>query len=55
MTNQEKIERFRQIFADFLATLNKLKKVVADRSANRVKAQEKAKIDELLAKINKDY
>lgn len=55
MTNKEKIERFRQIYADFLANLDRLRKIATERSVKKIQVQEKAEIDELLSKINKDY
>lgn len=55
MTNNEKIQRFRQIYNDFLATFDKIKAKAAERSATKLKIQEKSEIDEILSKINKDY
>lgn len=55
MTNNQKIQRFRQIYSDFLAAFEKIKIKAAERTALKIKAQEKAEIDELLSKINKDY
>ncbi len=55
MTNNQKIKRFREIYSDFLVAFEKIKAKVAERSTAKLKAQEKAEIDELLSKINKDY
>lgn len=55
MTNQEKIEKLKQLHIDFMASLEKLKASARERASKKKVAQEKAEIDELLAKINKDY
>ena len=55
MTNQEKIERIREIYADFIDSLNFLKKEANRRSETKLKAHDKIEIDELLEKISKHY
>lgn len=55
MTNNEKIKRFREIYDEFLVAFEKIKAKAAERTVAKIKAQEKAEIDDLLSKINKDY
>jgi len=55
MTNQEKIDKLKQLHIDFMASLEKIKNKASERASKKKLAQEKAEIDELLAKINKDY
>lgn len=55
MTNREKIERIRAIYNDFMQSLGLLKKELRQHREMKAKAYEKAKINELLEQINKDY
>lgn len=55
MTNEQKLEKIKDIYLDFINSLNFLKKEANRRSEIQLKAHEKIEIDELLAKISKHY
>lgn len=55
MTNKQKIERFHQIYADFVTSLSSLKNKATDRSIKKSKAQDKAEIDDILNKIKSNF
>jgi hypothetical protein len=55
MTNKQKIERFHQIYADFVASLSSLKNKAAEQEIKKSKAQEKAEIEDILNKIKSNF
>ncbi|MBP9801968.1 hypothetical protein KBC40_00060 [Patescibacteria group bacterium] len=55
MTNNEKIERIKEVYLDFLAQLQELKADSKQQNLARIQAIEKQEIDKILDKIHKDF